>query len=85
MFEIRRQVGTTALITKIERSQLRWLGYLERMSDERTAKKRWVWRPIGSRSVGRPRKGWMDTVEDVLKNNGLPNIEQLRADDGFNQ
>ena len=31
----------------------------------------------GSRSVGRPQKGWIDTMKECLKNRGL-NVRQAR-------
>ena len=40
---------------------------VERMENERIANKVYVGKCAGSRSVGRPRKRWFDTVKDCLK------------------
>lgn len=81
---IRNQLQVAPLIKKIEKGQLRWLGHLERMDERRIAKKRWSWRPEGRRSLGRPRKRWMDGVEEILRENNLPNIRNLRDNNVFN-
>ena len=50
---------------------LRWFGYLERMENDIIAKRVYVGKCGGSRSVGRPRKRWIDAVKDCLKKRGL--------------
>ena len=40
---------------------------MERMENNRIAKRVYVEEIAGSRSVGRPQKGWIDTVMDCLK------------------
>ena len=45
--------------------------YVERMEKDRNAKRVYVGECAGSRSVGRPRKNWIDTVEECLKKRGL--------------
>ena len=45
--------------------------------NERIAKKVYVGECAGSRSVGRPRKSWIDTVKDCLKKRGL-DVRQAR-------
>ncbi len=49
-------IGVMSVRSKIEKAQLRWLGYVERMHEERNTKKRWNWRPEGRRSKGRSKK-----------------------------
>ena len=62
---------------KIEEGVLRWFGHVERMEKDRIAKMAYVGECIGSRSVGRPRKRWIDTVKDCLNNIGL-DVRQAR-------
>ena len=42
-----------------------------RMENDKNAKRVYVGVCPGSRSVGRPRKRWFDTVKDCLKKRGL--------------
>ena len=47
------------------------------MERDRIAKKFYVGECAGSRSVGRPRKRWIDTVKGCLKKRGL-DVRQAR-------
>jgi hypothetical protein len=44
---------------------------MERMSDDRSTKKLYSNKPEGLRLVGRPRKLWLDEVEQDLKQMGV--------------
>ena len=49
---------------------------MERIENDRIAKRVYVGECAGSRSVGRSRKTWIDTVKDCLKKRGLDNIQE---------
>ena len=70
--QIRQLWGATKGVDeKIDEGVLRWLGHVERMENDRIAKRVYVGECAGSRSVGRPWKRWIDTVKDCLKKRGL--------------
>ena len=48
----------------------RWFGHEERRENDRIAKRVYVGKCASSRSVGRPRKRWIDTVRECLKKRG---------------
>ena len=50
---------------------LRWLGHVERIADERMAKREYESDVRGIRKRGRPRKCWMDGAKEVLARKGL--------------
>ena len=54
------------IIKEIKSKRLRWLGHVERMPEDRAAKKVWKGRQEGQRKSGRPRNRWMDEVEKDL-------------------
>ena len=56
---------------RIDESVLRWFGLVERMVRDRIAKRIYVGDCASSRSMGRPRKRWIDTVKECLKKRGL--------------
>jgi len=58
---------------------LRWLGYVERMSEERVVKRLYQNTPEGSRSVGRPRLRWMDDVKGGAEEDGCHKLEDTCA------
>ena len=60
----------------IDEGVLRWFSHAERMENDRIVKRDYVGECAGSRSLGRPRKRWIDTVKDCLKNRVL-NVRQV--------
>ena len=62
---------------------MRWLGHVERVSEERVVKRLYQNTAEGSRSVGRPRLRWMDDVREDLRRMGVTNwwIGAHRGDD----
>ena len=56
---------------KIHESMLQSFKHVERMERDRIAKRVYVGECAGSRSVGRPRKRWIDTVKECLRKRGL--------------
>ena len=68
---LRQLCGVTKGVDeKIDEGVLRWCGYVERMENDRIAKRVYVGECAGSRSVGSPRKRWIDTVKNCLKKRG---------------
>ena len=57
---------------------LQWFGHVERMENDRTAKRVSVGEWYGSLSVDKTRKRWINTVKDCLKNRGL-GVRQARG------
>ena len=51
---------TVVLFAKINR--LRWVEHVQRMDDERKAKRIMKHKPIGKRKFGRPKNRWLDQV-----------------------
>lgn len=63
--------GEPTIVAEIKSSRIRWLGHLERMSEDRVARKVWRHRPEGRRGRGRPRARWLDGVEEDLRALGV--------------
>ena len=62
---------------KTDDGVFRWFSHVERMEDNRDAKRVYVGECAGSRSVGRPWKRRIDTVNNCLKKRGL-DVRQAR-------
>ena len=56
---------------KIYGDVLRWFGHVDRLENDRITKRVYVRVRTGSRSLGRPRKRWNDTVKDWLRKRAL--------------
>ena len=75
---IRQLCGVTkGLDEKIDEGVLRWLGHVERMGNDRIAKRVYVGERAGSTSVGRPKMRWIDTLKECLRKRGL-DVRQAR-------
>ena len=77
--EIRRRCGKNVSVSqRIDQGVLRWFGHVERMGDERMAKRVYESDVRGVRRRGGPRKCWMDGVKEVLARKGL-SIQKARV------
>jgi hypothetical protein len=59
------------IVKFIKSLRLRWCGHIERMNNERMPKKIMTTNMEGTRYRGRPRKRWIDEVEEDLKIMGI--------------
>ena len=69
------------IISEIRKERLRCLGHVERVLEERTAKK--VFLRISQkekRAVGKPRKRWLDDVENYLKKMSVDGWRKIARD-----
>ena len=65
--EVRRRAGIEReLASRADQRVLRWFGHVERMDDDRMARRVLMAEVSGVR--GRPRLGWMDGVKFALGN-----------------
>jgi hypothetical protein len=55
------------IVAEIKNARLKWLGHIERMSEDRVIKKLYMSKPEGRRSVGRRKMRWLDDVEEDLR------------------
>ena len=77
--EIRRRVDVqNDLSGRVGRCVLRWFGHVERMNEERVAKRAYDSGVDGRRGRGRPNRVWMDGVKEALNERGLT-LEQARV------
>ena len=56
---------------RVDQCVLRWFGHVERMDEERMAKKVMISNVEGNTCKGRPRLGWMDGVRMALGKRGM--------------
>ena len=73
---------TKGVDEKIDERVLRWFGHVGRIENHRFAKRAYVGESAGSRSVGRPRKRWIDNVKDCLKERSLDVSHARKIVDG---
>jgi hypothetical protein len=64
----------------IKGQRISWLGYLEKMEEDRRPKKIFIQELEGMRQRGRPRRGWKEEVERDLQVLGVRRWRELVTD-----
>jgi len=69
--ELNELIGNADIVRFIKSRRIAWLGHVRRMDDKRTTKRILQWKPIGTRTRGRPRKKWNAGIEEDLQIMGV--------------
>merc|ERR1712002_179932 len=76
--EIRGMCGKNVGVSeRMDQGVLRWFGHVERMGNEWLVKRVYDLEVRGVRRIGRPRKSWMNGVNETLERKGL-NIQEAK-------
>jgi len=70
----------TTVTSFIKRQRIQWLGHIIRRRENKVVIVTLEWKPIGKRPRGRPRKRWIDAVEEDLKILGVENWRETAQD-----
>jgi hypothetical protein len=65
--EIDKLIEGADIVTFIKVQRIKWLGHIQRTDQARPTGKLIDWKPVGTRSVGRPRQRWQEDVTEDLK------------------
>jgi hypothetical protein len=65
--ELNELIGNADIVRFIRSRRIAWLGHVMRMDDKRTPKIILNWKPIGTRTRGRPWKRWTAGIEEDLQ------------------
>lgn len=63
----------------IREQRIQWLGHMQRKNEDDINRVVLEWKPTGNRPRGRPRKIWLDVVEEDLGRIGFENGENQRG------
>jgi hypothetical protein len=69
--ELNELVENADIVRFIKSRRIARLGHVMRMDEKRTSKRVLEWKPIGRRIRGRPRKRWIEDVEEVIQRMGI--------------
>jgi hypothetical protein len=64
-------IGNGNIVGFIKSIRIACLGHVMQMDDKRTPKRILQWKPIGTRTRGRPRKRWIAGIEEDLQIMGV--------------
>ena len=65
--EIRETTRQPLISTRIRKIRLKWAGHVIRMEQDRNPKKMYEYKPKGKRARGRPKRRWIEGLEEDLK------------------
>jgi hypothetical protein len=71
------------VIRFIKSQQLKWIGHVERMPQEREVKRIYKWKPLASRPIGRPKIRWEDDIRKDLQTMRIENWKKNVLDRDF--
>jgi len=64
-YDLNELIKNADIVRFVRSRRIAWLSHVLRMDDKRTPKNILVWKPLGARIRGRPRKRWIvDTEKD---------------------
>ena len=64
-YELNELIVNADIVRFIKSRRIAWLGHVMQMADKRTTKRILQWKPIGTRTRGRPRKRWIAGTEEA--------------------
>ena len=70
-YELNELTGNAGIVRFIKSIRIAWLGHVMPMDDKRTPKRILQWKPIGTRTRGRPRKRWIVYIEEDMQIMGI--------------
>jgi hypothetical protein len=59
---------------------MKWLGHVERMTEDNNVKKIKRWKPMSKRQIGRPKLRWENDVSADIKSMNLRNWKNVAQD-----
>jgi len=73
-------LGIASAISFIRGQRTQWLGHVIRRSEDDISRTILNWKPMGKRPRGRPRKRWLDVVEEDLERLGVQEWRKVVQD-----
>lgn len=80
--EVLELYGQPDIIQEIKSARLRWLGHIERSDERSLLSKLYKGHPGGRRCIGRPRKRWLEDIEEDIREMGIRTWRRRAQDRG---
>ena len=76
--ELNELIGNADIVVRFIKSRrIAWLGHVMRMGEKRIPKRVLEWKPTGRRIRGRPRKRWVEDIEEGIQALGIRGCRKL--------
>ena len=66
-YELNYLIKNTDIVRVVKSKRMAWLGHVMRMEGKRVPKRVLEWKPTGRRNRGRPRKRWIEDIEEDVE------------------
>ena len=76
--ELDKLIKHKNIVNYIKAQRLSWFGHVQRMSDTRTVKKIFNWKPLAKRSHGRPKYRWEYNIKQDICQMKIKKLDSLR-------
>jgi hypothetical protein len=76
-YEMSELVKNADIVRFTKSRRIAWLGHVMWMDEKRTPERILEWKPIGRRIRGRPRKRWIEDIEDDIQIMGIREWRKL--------
>jgi len=76
-YELNNPIKTADIVRFVKSKRMAWLGHVMRMEGKRIPKRVLEWKPTGRRNRGRPRKRWIEDVEEGIQIMGIRGWRKL--------
>ena len=75
--ELNELIGNADIVRFIKSRRLAWVGHVTRMDGGRMPRRILEWKPMGRKIRGRPRKRWIEGVEEDIQTMGIRGWRKL--------
>jgi hypothetical protein len=79
-WEIDNLIEGADIVRFIKTQRIRWLWHIQRMDRARPTRKLVVWKPMGTRPLGKPRQRWQEVIMKDLKKLKVKNWKETSKD-----
>ena len=76
-YELNDPIKTADIVRFVKRKRMAWLGHVMRMKGKRISKTVLERKPTGTRNRGRPRKRWIEDIEEDIQIMGIRGWRKL--------
>jgi hypothetical protein len=76
-YELNELIENADIVRFIKSRRIAWLGHVMRMDDKRAPNRILEWKPMGTRTRGRPRKRWTVDIEEDMQTMGIRRWKNL--------
>jgi len=81
-YELNDLTKTADIVRFVKSKRMAWLGHVMRMEGKRIPKRILEWKPTGRRDRGRPRKRWIEDIEEDIQMMGIRGWRKLCKERG---